>query len=68
MHKDKESVDQYLYLARHWLMDTLSTVAVEQETGNIVGFLICRFNELSNKDTEFSRERVIITIHIYRIE
>lgn len=60
MHKDFESVEHYLYLSRNWMMDTLSTVAVEQETGNIIGFIICRFNELDNKDREFSRENVII--------
>lgn len=60
MHTDNESVEQYLYLARHWIMDTLSTIAVEQKTGNIIGFIICRFNELSNKDPVVSRERVII--------
>lgn len=64
MNIDIESVEQYLYLVRHWIMDTLSTVAVDQKTGNIVGFLISRFNEISNKDPEFSRERVILTLLI----
>lgn len=59
MHIDNESVEQYLKLARHWIMDTLSTVAVEIETGNIIGFIICRFNEIAEKDPEFSRARVI---------
>lgn len=60
MHKDSVSVEHYLYLSRNWMMDTLSTVAVEQETGKIIGFIICRFNELLNKDREFSRENVLI--------
>lgn len=60
MHTDFESVEQYVYLSRNWMMDTLSTVAVERETGNIIGFIICRFNELLNKDREFSRENVMI--------
>lgn len=60
MHTDKESVEQYLYLAQHWMMDTLSTVAVEQETGNVVGFLICRNNEMDYRDREFSKEKVIV--------
>lgn len=64
MNIDIESVEQYLYLVRHWIMDTLSTVAVDQKTGNIVGFLISRFNEISNKDPEFSRERVILILLI----
>lgn len=58
MHIDNTSVVQYLNLARHWMMDTLSTVAVEKETGNIIGFLICRFNEITLKDDKFSYERV----------
>jgi len=60
--EDKESVNQYLYLVQHWMMDTLSTVAVEKKSGNVVGFIICRFNESSRMDPEFSRECVIILI------
>jgi len=40
------------------MKDTLSTVAVEQKTGNLVGFIVCRFNELNNRDPEFSKDRV----------
>ncbi|VVC29773.1 Acyl-CoA N-acyltransferase,GNAT domain [Cinara cedri] len=58
IYKDNESVEQYLYLARHWIMDTLSTIAVDKKTNSIVGFLICRFNELFNRDPEMSRERI----------
>lgn len=64
MYEDYESVEQYLYLVRHWMMDTQSTVVVEQETGNVIGFLICRYNELSSKDPELSREKVITNIYI----
>ncbi|XP_026815983.1 uncharacterized protein LOC113555682 [Rhopalosiphum maidis] len=58
MHTDNGSVEEYLYLVRTWMKDTLSTVAVEQKTGNLVGFIICRFNELNNRDPEFSKDRV----------
>ncbi|KAL4105320.1 hypothetical protein QTP88_020568 [Uroleucon formosanum] len=58
MHTDNGSVEEYLYLVRTWMKDTLSTVAVEQETGNLVGFLVCRFNEIHNRDPEFSKDRV----------
>lgn len=58
MHIDNTSVEQYLNFARHWMMDTISTVAVEKETGNIIGFIICRFNEIALKDDKFSNERV----------
>lgn len=59
MFTDNKSVEEYLYLAQHWIMNTLSTIAVEQETGNIVGFLINRFNHAIDKNREFSKERVI---------
>ncbi|XP_015373983.1 PREDICTED: uncharacterized protein LOC107168939 [Diuraphis noxia] len=58
MHTDNGSVKEYLYLVQTWMKDTLSTVAVEQKTGNVVGFLICRFNEIHNRDPEFSNHRV----------
>lgn len=61
MCTDVESVEEYLYLARHWMMDTISsTIAVEQGTGNIVGFLISRFNHIVDKNRQFSKLRVII--------
>lgn len=63
MYSDSESINQYLYLVRHWIMDTLSTVAVEQNTGKIAGFIICRFKEMYHKDPEFSKERVIILLY-----
>jgi len=59
MHTDNGSVEEYLYLVHTWMQDTLSTVAVEQATGNLVGFLVCRFNEIHNRDPEFSKDRVI---------
>lgn len=68
MCTDDKSVEEYLYLARFWMMDSLSTIAVEQETGNIVGFIINRFNYEIDKNREFSRERVIksrYTVHTY---
>lgn len=55
---DNESVAQYLNFARYWMMDTLSTVAVEKKTGNIIGFIICRFNEIALDDDKFSSTRV----------
>jgi len=58
MHTDNGSVEEYLYLVHTWMKDTLSTVAVEQDTGNLVGFLVCRFNEIHNRDPEFSKDRV----------
>lgn len=58
MHLDNESVDQYLYLAQYWIMDAISTIAVEQKTGNLIGFIICRFNELSTRDHIFNKEMV----------
>lgn len=61
MCTDVESVEEYLYLARHWMMDTISsTIAVERGTGNIVGFLISRFNHIIDKNRQFSKLRVII--------
>jgi len=64
MHTDNGSVEEYLYLVHTWMKDTLSTVAVEQETGNLVGFLVCRFNEIHNRDPEFSKDRVT---HFFQI-
>lgn len=58
IHTDNKSIEQYLNLTKHWMMDTLSTIAVEKETGNIIGFLICRFKEIEQKDDIFSFERV----------
>jgi len=58
MHTDNGSVEEYLFLVQTWMKDTLSTVAVEQKTGNLIGFLICRFNEIPNRDPEFSKDRV----------
>lgn len=60
MYTDNDSIKQYLYLVKHWIMDTLSTIAVEQKTGKLAGFLICRFKEVSSRDPEFSKESVII--------
>ncbi|XP_022175964.1 uncharacterized protein LOC111037607 [Myzus persicae] len=58
MYTDNGSVEEYLYLVQTWMKDTLSTVAVELKTGNLVGFLVCRFNEIHNRDPEFSKDRV----------
>lgn len=60
MHADTESIEQYLHLVRYWMMDTLSTVAVEQETGKVVGFILCRVTEINNEDIEFREFRVNI--------
>ncbi|XP_050439098.1 uncharacterized protein LOC126844744 [Adelges cooleyi] len=58
LYLDDESVEQYMYLSRFWIMDTMSTVAVDTETGKVVGFLICRFNELFNADDLYSKKRL----------
>lgn len=64
MHLDDESVNQYLYLARNWMMDSISTIAVEQKTGNLIGFIICRFNELPKRDPIYRKEMVLMLINI----
>lgn len=74
INADQNSVEQCLHSARSIMMDTLSTVAIEQETGNLVGFLISGFNELRPQDPEFRKQQVIkttsklLTMSIYIIQ
>ncbi|XP_050527891.1 uncharacterized protein LOC126897985 [Daktulosphaira vitifoliae] len=58
-HLDKESVEQFEYLCHFWMKDSLSSVAIDMKSGDVVGFLICRFNELNYADDMYSEKRVL---------
>lgn len=57
---DPDSVDQFLYLIRHWISDTLSSIVIEKSSGKAIGTIVCRFCSVEDKSLEFSRLRVII--------
>ncbi|XP_039281248.1 uncharacterized protein LOC111056614 [Nilaparvata lugens] len=44
--KDEESIDNYLKLIRWWMQDTQSLIAINEETGEIVGTLVERVLDL----------------------
>lgn len=59
MSSDQESIDQFMYLIRHWISDTLSTITIEKSSGKIIGIIVCRFCSIEDNSLEFSRLRVI---------
>lgn len=59
LSSDQDSIDQFLYLVRHWISDTLSSVVIEKSSGKTIGIIICRFCSIEDNSLEFSRLRVI---------
>ncbi|XP_050526738.1 uncharacterized protein LOC126897280 [Daktulosphaira vitifoliae] len=55
---DKESFDQFLELIKTWILDTLTTVAIEKNSGKIVGVLVCRVCSEEDHSLDFSRLRL----------
>lgn len=58
LSSDQDSIDQFLYLIRHWISDTLSSVVIEKSSGKTIGIIVCRFCSIEDNSLEFSRLRV----------
>ncbi|CAI6355773.1 unnamed protein product [Macrosiphum euphorbiae] len=58
LSSDQDSVDQFLYLIKHWISDTLSSIVIEKSSGKCIGIIVCRFCSIEDNSLEFSRLRL----------
>jgi len=63
LSSDQDSIDQFLYLVKHWISDTLSSIVIEKSSGKCIGIIVCRFCSIEDNSLEFSRLRVIRQIY-----
>ncbi|XP_025191114.1 uncharacterized protein LOC112591481 [Melanaphis sacchari] len=58
LSSDQDSIDQFLYLIKHWISDTLSSIVIEKSSGKCIGIIVCRFCSIEDNSLEFSRLRL----------
>ncbi|VVC29770.1 Acyl-CoA N-acyltransferase,GNAT domain [Cinara cedri] len=58
LSSDQDSINQFIYLIRHWIADTLSSIVIEKSSGKCIGIIVCRFCSIEDNSLEFSRLRL----------
>lgn len=58
LNKEEDSIQEFLDLIQLWMQDTQSFLAVDDETGEIVGLLVGRANDQWSHTKTMSRMRV----------